>query len=87
MGCSMISYASAAAGTGTALPSRRVSSTSGVFRYRLKAAKNREYSMPVAIRSSITTPRGISFLRLPYGAMGSGTGLPMHTNTLVVPNS
>ena len=37
--------------------------------------------------SSITTPRGISFLRLPSGAMGSGTGLPMHTNTLVVPNS
>ena len=72
---------------GTAWPSSRVSSSSGFFRYRSKAAKKREYSMPVAMRSSITTPRGIRFLRLPAGALGSGTGLPMQTNTLVVPNS
>lgn len=43
--------------------------------------------MPVAMRSSITTPSGISFFRIPAGAMGSGTGRPMQIKTPVVPNS
>ena len=37
----------------------------------LEIPKKREYSMPVAIRSSITTLRGITFFRTPSGTAGS----------------
>ena len=57
------------------------------MRFRNNSAKKREYSMPVAIRSSMTTLIGMIFFRTPSGASGLGTGRPMQTNTLVVPNS
>ena len=43
--------------------------------------------LPRTEEVNITTPSGISFFRLPSGAWGSGTGLPIQINTLVLPNS
>ena len=58
---------------------------------RLNAAKKREYSMPVAIRSSITTPRGITLPFSPGRASGFRTGLPMYfplgSATRILPSS